>query len=317
MDEFEDQTEDLSAIPRPGQLVRKAREQRGLSVPELCQRCKLTENVVRTLEADDFAGLGQPVYARGYYRKCAEVLGLNASLLIEAYEKLSGTGSPVPEIKQRPSIAYREGPNLWAVGLSLALLAVLVGSVSWWMVQRDDTAQSASPAGVPRMAEPLEEDQTPAAPADSLSGDEAPMTASRPTPAPTAAPRVAAVTPAPQPVATPAPVAVAAVATPAPQARPDPTPRPEPAAPPRLRVEMSKGDSWTEITDSRGEVLLYKLLRQGDVRIIEGQPPYEVYLGRGDQVSIWLNDRKLNIRPVIQSDLRARFTIDNNGEIRG
>ncbi len=119
---------------RPGALLRQARQQKGMSLSELAAATRLSGATLTALETDDFRGLGQPVYARGYYRKCAEVLGLNVAALVNAYEAASGTDSPVPRIMQRPSIKYREGAGRTIyLGVSLVLLAV--GTAGWWALQ--------------------------------------------------------------------------------------------------------------------------------------------------------------------------------------
>ncbi len=310
--------EELNRIPKPGSLIRKAREQRGYDREELSRRTRLTEAVILSVEADDYAALGQPVYARGYYRKCAEVLGLNGEALVDAYEKRSGTASPIPVIQQRPSIRYREGPGLAKVLLILVLLGSALGASAWWLLSQGPDAMpgwlkglSSAPADAapvqavatprPSPAAPAAEQRradapVPVAPAESRDGDME------------QAPPVAAAAPA----GSPAPVRQVEASVPA--ATPAAT---APIDNPKLRIQIAGGDSWTEITDRGGNQLVYKLLPGGSEREVQGAAPFEVRLGRADLVRIWLDGEPLDIKPVIQPDLRARFRILGNGKVEG
>ncbi len=308
--------EELDRIPKPGGLIRKAREQRGLDREELSRRTRLAEAVIISLEADDYGALGQPVYARGYYRKCAEVLGLNGEVLVDAYEKRSGTDSPIPVIQQRPSIRYREGPGVWQVLLIVLLLGGLLGASAWWLLSQGAVDMpdwlkglSSAPAEAAPVRTIVKPSPSPASPVIEQRQAEVPATAqpagSVPLQAPSA-PKSDQAT-AQQEAAAPA-AAAEPVVSPAPSAQ-DSTPR--------LRIRISEGESWTEISDRSGEQLVYKLLSRGAEREVQGTPPFEVRLGRADLVRIWLDDEPLDIKSVIQPDLRARFRILGDGKVEG
>lgn len=316
--------EDLSQVPMPGRLIRTARQQRQLSEAQLAENTRLGLAVVEALEKDDYAALGQPVYARGYYRKCAQVLGLNGEALVDAYEKRSGTGSPIPQINQRPSIRYREGPGWLKIAFLVLVGLSLLGAGAWSLTQHppswlqtllplDDGAPSAS-----------SQDPEPSpSPTDSVPGNTlAPQRRPAPAVQPAAGePDAEQKTPG---QAVRAVDTATAVATPAPASRSGSAsagaqrqvaqveiPRPEG----RLRIVLQAGASWTEITDSRGEQLVYKLLQAGDSREVVGSPPYTIVLGRADQVLIWIDGRSVDLDPYIQTDLRARVQIARDGQV--
>lgn len=159
-DEFATSTEPATSnLPLPGQLIYQTREQRGLSVPDLSEKTHLTENVIHAVERDDFTAMGKPVYARGYYRKCGEALGLNAERLVEAYEQHSGTGSPVPTIDQRPSIAYREGPGKVALSIAIGLMLLVFVVCGVWVLGDEDAAAPASAAPMAQNKQPVDADK--------------------------------------------------------------------------------------------------------------------------------------------------------------
>lgn len=305
--EYLDAPEDLSQIPVPGKLVRQTREQRGLSIDDMSARTRLTDNVLHMVERDDYLGMGEPVYARGYYRKCAEALGLNGDLLVEAYERHSGTMSPVPTIDQRPSIAYREGPGRVALAVAIGLILVVFAISALWLWDKDGAAEAAAqtaPSPVGAIPTPQPSTAPVERPArtevDASSRNEAPMQS---------------------PLVTPAPTLAAVTAQPTPEVRPTATPQASAAAPaaapvrPEVRVEVQGGEAWLDVRDPSGNKLLYKLLQPGSVREFTGQPPFKLSLGRADNVRIWVQGQPVEFKAQIESDLRAFFYIDAQGRV--
>lgn len=318
-----------SSLPLPGELIRKAREQRQLSLADLSERTRLTENVLDLVERDDFRAMGEPVYARGYYRKCAEVLGLNGERLIEAYEQHSGTHSPVPVIDQRPSIAYREGPGRMALGIAIGLMLLVFAICAIWLWDGDDGSQIQRSAVTesalnPPAATTAMPQQPPLEPVAQVAATQA---------QPTATPAMPVASPMPlqaqRPAATASPQS--AIATPAaPTKRGDnenasanepvesaTASQPEDSGvdAAQLRVEIEGGDAWVEIYGQDGSKLLYKLLKPGSVRELNGPAPYRISLGRADNVRMQLNGQPLDIRAQIGAGLRAQFWLDAGGRI--
>lgn len=266
-------------VPPPGAMIRRAREGRQMSLAELAARTRLAESVLRAVESDQFGAMGQPVYARGYYRKCAQVLALNGELLVDAYEKLSGHASPVPIIAQRPSIRYREGPSAVAVATACVLFAALIGVTAWWLLIK-------TPAPAPAFASQLPQtpaaDALPATPASELNAT-----------APSAEPLLSA-TPAPQPE-------VQALAPPE----------------PRLELSATGGESWATVTDGAGERLLYRSLKTGESVDLLGQPPYEVTLGRGDFVEVRYAGWPVDLAQQLSKSVKLRFRIGTAADATG
>jgi len=53
-------------------------------------------------------------------------------------------------------------------------------------------------------------------------------------------------------------------------------------------------DSWFELSDATGKRLEHDLLRANGRRSYEGEPPFEVLVGRGDAVELMLNDQLID-----------------------
>src|SRR5699024_9302040 len=78
-------TANKAADQTPGQILREARLAREYSMADLCGLTMLPKRTVEALEDDDFEVLAQPVFVRGYYRKCAKVLEIDPEPLLTAY----------------------------------------------------------------------------------------------------------------------------------------------------------------------------------------------------------------------------------------
>ncbi|MHA7833484.1 MAG: helix-turn-helix domain-containing protein, partial [Algiphilus sp.] len=74
-------------VASPGEMLREAREAQGRSTQDLAEAAKLPQATVVALEADDFELLKEPVYVRGYYRKCALMLEADVDAIVAAYER--------------------------------------------------------------------------------------------------------------------------------------------------------------------------------------------------------------------------------------
>ncbi|PKO73475.1 MAG: DUF4115 domain-containing protein, partial [Betaproteobacteria bacterium HGW-Betaproteobacteria-17] len=65
-----------------GQILREAREAQGLTQEDAAARLRLMNRQVEAMETDDFESLGQPVFARGFVRNYARLLGLAPEALL-------------------------------------------------------------------------------------------------------------------------------------------------------------------------------------------------------------------------------------------
>ncbi|GLV49019.1 hypothetical protein TJA_21220 [Thermus sp. LT1-2-5] len=98
-----------------GERLRRAREERGLSLKEAAERLSLKARVLEALEACRFEDLPEPALARGYLRRYALLLGLDPEPLLALYPA-SSPKTPPPPPRERP----RRPWGLW-VALFLAL----------------------------------------------------------------------------------------------------------------------------------------------------------------------------------------------------
>ena len=70
----------------PGDLLIKAREDKGLSIAEMSAISNLTKNVIRGIEADDYSDLAGLSFVRGYLKLYAKKLGMNEDEVLELFD---------------------------------------------------------------------------------------------------------------------------------------------------------------------------------------------------------------------------------------
>lgn len=58
-----------------------------------------------------------------------------------------------------------------------------------------------------------------------------------------------------------------------------------------------RGDSWVEVTDLKGDVLLTDLKQAGQVSVLDGVPPYKLFLGNGAVVDIEYQGEPVPVSP--------------------
>jgi cytoskeleton protein RodZ len=174
---------DIAELPSsPGARLRREREARGMSQQLAAETLNLDPMVVTSLESNDFAALGAPVFVRGHLRRYAGLLGLAEDEIVTMYERSKQqVEEPSLVPKSRLEMAPVRGKPRWpwVVGglVTFLVAAALVAYVSanglpWVAPATEDEPQAqvlqdvpaaAVPSGAPAMAAPVNGDVPPAA----------------------------------------------------------------------------------------------------------------------------------------------------------
>jgi cytoskeleton protein RodZ len=284
----------------PGTMIRDARQAQRLSVDDLAAHTKLARATVEALERDDFGALLEPVYVRGYYRKCAKVLGVDEKTLIDAYSSRVAQRAPQPPAKLRLASGTELGSSSrlpMAMAVLFVIVAVIVCAFLWWLRgatskfdARKDLPASISVApspSAPSAQTPLASDTPPAADAEGAAVDDAmpPVPAAEPSAVPSAGGAAAAASDANAAPATPAATGNG-----------------------RLQLVFN-GASWVRINDASGKVLLDGLIASGERRGLDGVPPFSLFLGKAPAVSVEFDGKPVDLRPYTRDNATARLTL--------
>ena len=295
--EQQDPIRPTTATPdSPGQLLRAAREARGLTQPEVASRLNLRVSLVRDIEEDRFDQRTASTFTRGYLKTYAKLVGASEERVVAAYEQLGLTEVKYAEMHSfsgRNRLETNE--NRMRIGGWLLCIALAAGVLYWIMgrpaekpavVKMDeqtlfDTANSAGVASEPTVTERLPVAQ-PAAPVVSAAATSVVSPA-------TAVTQDATVVAASATVTTPV-TASAAVVAPAPTASASAdnvTAAAEVAEADKNALVISySGPCWLEVTDARGKKVVSATRRAGQRDVLTGKAPFRLNIGAPNYVAI-------------------------------
>ena len=277
--------------PSPGEMIRKAREARGMGLEAFAGQIKLSRPTLDALERDDFAALLEPVYVRGYYRKCAKVLELDETQLLAAYAARVKPEAPRMPAKIRLSPSKSDGG--WVgrlLGIALLIGVVAVALFLWF--DRGTVPSSGVPAA-PEAAVAVNPVLSPLATPDAMGADAADGTAGDGDAAPQSASETEPVSPAP---------------TSAPSAIPEPATVPGEIA---LTLRFRE-TSWVRINDASGSALMNGLMNPGQTQQVRGTAPISVFLGNAPGVELTADGTAIDLTPHTQSNNTARLSLPVN-----
>lgn len=292
-------------------LLRQTRESAGLHIAALAAALKVPVKKLEALEAGRYAELPDMTFARALASSACRHLKVDpAPILAEIPQAITPTlgdsqhaiNTPFkPAVGAAPAnpVGWLSRPAvLGAIALMLGALVLIFLPAKVTepdAVFPDPSAQvvmsdAPLPASVtnPVFVQPATPD---VAPAPSEEG---------PLPGQPAIPPNAVVAPAVRP----SDAATSQVLTP-PAAQPAAA-VPEP--PSRLLSIRATGDSWVEVVNGSGVVVVKRLLKTGDVIDFSSAPPYAVVLGRADAVQVTVRGQPLDVTPHVRNSV-ARFEV--------
>ncbi|MFT5393531.1 MAG: cytoskeleton protein RodZ [Gammaproteobacteria bacterium] len=132
-----DATPDDGLGEGPGEHLRAARANAGLTLEEVSARLHLDKRTLDLLEADDFDKLPAPTFVRGYLRSYARMLDLPPGPIIEAFDRRGF--APPALIADIATGAETRSTDFWVVAGTIAILGVCVALASiWFQTTRGD-----------------------------------------------------------------------------------------------------------------------------------------------------------------------------------
>lgn len=342
-----DSSNTVSQAAGPGRLVRDARLRRDMSTDQVAEALHLDRRTVEQLEADDFEALPPLTFVRGYLRAYCQLLDLDPEPVIGRLADVGVTDTESPlrahagaqAGNARTPRPVSRGPGFLGLALGLALLIAGVVAAGWWLSRAEISIpfmeaadQSTEATESAESTEPVPDDRVSQ---NASSSDAAVTQAPSDVPAtetgasePTAEPMDTSPEPADTVVAAPetepAPsmeetttagvsgneaATDPSVATPAAPDAPSATVDAPPAEPDELVFRFS-GDSWMEVTDDRGERLLFGIAESGEERLT-GRAPFDIVIGNTDNVTLEYGDEEVDLEAYARGNV-ARFTLDGS-----
>ncbi len=254
-----------SSQATPGQILREAREARGLHLGMLAVTLKVPTRQLEALERDDYEAFKGVAFLRALAQSVCRHLGVDSAPVLAGLPKTESRidGKSAPMLNQplrdlRSSgvvVPRRQASNRQVLWLTLVLFIVALAWV-WWPSFQD-------PAPSPPVL------QTPTQQPLAQALDQA----SSPQPLPVSSNQAISLPSAP-PVAvepvSPAPLSLASAA----------------ASGSDVLTVNAQANVWVEIRDRRGELVLQRQLRAGETVKLELAAPLFIYVSRADSTQV-------------------------------
>lgn len=261
-----------------GARLKQARLEAGLSVEDVAARLKMPSRLVFSLENDDIASLGAPVFVRGQMRSYARLVG------IDLEDQLSGT--PIASTAPAELVSHTHTPRFRRVFEQTTRRAVYIVmtvtiAVPIWIATRhpnsNSTVQSLDMAAIPAgSASSAGQARTPSAPTGAVAQPIAP---------PQRTPLIASMAP----------------------------PLPQVQATKSLSLKFS-GDSWVQIVGADGSKLEEGILGAGQERSYNPGDVASVRLGNTSAVEVRNAGQPVDLAPFSRANV-ARFTLSSDGSL--
>jgi len=290
-----------------GTLLRQARQARGLHIAALATSIKVAPRKLELLEADRFDELPDATFTRALAQTVCRTLKIDAAPVLallpqpqaHRLDHLSqGLNAP---FRDKPlggvptDLSFLKNPGvIGAVLLALAAAAVYLLPSGWIA------------SNLPRVSEGASVPATPA-PAAADAGASEPSTLMPPVLPPNTVVETVTLPAASAPAIVPAvpSVAPSAMAAPAPASAP-------PAAAPRATsgalLLKATAESWIEVIDGRGTVLVSRSLQPGESLGLDGASPLHVRIGNVSATTVTYRGRAVTMSPT--RDNIAKFDLE-------
>lgn len=315
-----------SAADTPGQgmsvtagaLLRDAREAAGLHIAALAVALKVPVAKLEALEADNFSALPDMVFVRALASSVCRTLKIDPQAVLALLPqgegpRLSagdvGLNAPVKGFAGRSSAAPFKGAGsrsfVWAVGLLLIGAALMMflprgldADLSALLKQPETTTKIPMPTG--NVAQEI----------SVAVGAEQRVPSAAPAPAAAAAAAAAAGVGVELPAGEsikPAGIASHPIVLPSVEAS-APSSAPATDAPSGVLAFKARSESWIQVRDAAGALVLQRNLAPNELVSVSGVLPLAVVIGRADATEVFVRGKPYDIGPVSRENV-ARFEV--------
>ncbi|MET0356610.1 MAG: RodZ domain-containing protein [Cellvibrio sp.] len=287
----------------PGEILLQARLQAGLTQEQVAKELYMTVYKVKALETDDYSRLSSDTFARGYIRAYANLVKIDVVAVLAAYDKLMDELRPNVRAADHAVTAPENGPRgTWQFLMLIGAFLLGLWLISVWFF--DNRSEPEYPVSAASTSSLMEKTETTAS---SIAGDIVSVSSSI-----AGTELVAGVTKS----ATSGnslsannsssnsslAVGSSAVSVSSLNAQPALSTLVKKTALDEISFSF-RGECWLEVSDSRGDVLATELEPAGGKITLLGVAPFDVKLGNAPVVDIQLNGKKVDVVPLIGSNV--------------
>lgn len=277
----------------PGQILRAAREARGLHLAVLSMALKVPVRQIEALERDDYQAFKGITFLRGLSHSLCRQLGIDPAPVLAGLPQPASPLSGVPPVPLDASALPGHASNTGAVqGRAISPVVWLLGilmlggafALVWWPVT-EVTQQTAGPA--------VAESPAFASPLDQASGPQASASAS--IEAAASVPEAAAASPALAVSASSLPAMASVAASPA-------QPQLQAAATRSAVMLRARADAWVELRDKAGQLVLKRQIKAGETVDLELVAPFFIYVSRADTTELFWQGKPVDLLATAQNN---------------
>lgn len=270
-----------------GSKLREARERKGLSAETVSRETMLTLRYVQALETDDFDALPGTAFVRGYVRRYAELVGLNADELIASFDESLPSSKRLVSVRPIAGIAEASATSSItdehvSSKLPLSRLLVVVAVIAFVLyVMAGLFWQSGSDQAEPNVVVPMDIDANMSVDAEMAEAEPLPALEGN-------EPEVATETPVLESESTPPPII-------------------SQNAPPTIETLSFSftGASWISVRDGTGQELVYGQKEAGQSVTVSGRPPFAINIGAVNFTSLIYNGNAVDLKPYSRGNIAS------------
>ncbi|MFT4240777.1 MAG: helix-turn-helix domain-containing protein [Acidovorax sp.] len=275
-----------------GALLREARQAAGMHIAALAVSLKVPVSKLEALEADNHAALPDTVFVRALASSVCRTLKIDPgpvlALLPQSHSPRltpdnAGLNAPFKGSAGGASSSSVSFSGSASRSVVVVVLALLAGAAALFFFPSRQDVSTPSVAQAPALqAEPGEA---------SILATQAAVPAERQTLAPLA------VAVASEPMASPAPAPAAAASGAA-----------DASASSGTLVLRARSQSWVQVRDATGTVVLQRNLADGESVSVAAPAPLAVVIGRADATEVFVRGKPFDLAPVARDNV-ARFEV--------
>ncbi|WP_198140808.1 RodZ domain-containing protein [Nitrosospira sp. NpAV] len=276
-----------------GREFRAARLARGMNIEDVARQLRLSVRQVTALEEDDYDNLASGTFLRGFVRNYAKLLQMDAAPLLQRLEQALPP-TPAPTISYQtegipfPSNQGGGKRNLIIAGAAVLALLLIFGIYDGSDKGKQPAVKTETRTGAERANVSPPANST----GGTVSSAEEAMVAEQKHEVPPPLPAPVPIPAAPPDVATESGNTVRESAN---------VVAPEPAGGGDVLRLIFEGESWTEVKDSGGRLLLSRVNPRGTEQVLRGKPPFSLTIGNAVAVKLVYNNNPVNLAPYINA----------------
>lgn len=298
-----------TAQPSFGQRLRAAREAKGLARTDVAQRLRLPLRVIGRLEDDDYTGMEQGVYLRGYLSSYARLVGL-PTVGVETIASQHTHAAPLVATGQMSRSRYLF--DRYSVSATYLILTGLIVVPAVWLATHGGLEQNlarTTPLDSPTTIQVPAQTPIDSAATDTSASDTARTTSTDTATSPADTASSVAATEAPgqeQPV-------VASMTPFATQSAASETPASHVGSGAHSMKLKLREASWVEILAADGSKLEYGILPAGVERSYSSDKALSVRLGNAEGAELTVDGKALDLAPFRHANVARLRVFGDNG----